>query len=59
MVARAEDTFSSELGRRLQKEWGIDETCEAKIHVCLGYPAGAKPPAAKARKNGRIVRVGT
>jgi nitroreductase len=25
MVARAEDAFSSELGRRLQKEWGIAE----------------------------------
>ncbi|MHB9291280.1 putative NADPH-flavin oxidoreductase [Hollandina sp. SP2] len=57
MVARAEDTFSSELGQRLQKEWGIDETYEAKIHVTLGYPADAKPPAAKPRKDGRIIRV--
>ena len=59
MVARAEDTFSSELGRRLQKEWGIDETYEAKIHVTVGYPADAKPPTAKPRKDGRIIRVGT
>jgi nitroreductase len=58
MVARAEDTFSSELGKRLQKEWGIDETYEAKIHVTLGYPADAKPPTAKPRKEGRIIRVG-
>jgi nitroreductase len=57
MVARAEDTFSSELGRRLQKEWGIDETYEAKIHVTLGYPVDAKPPMAKPRKDGRIIRV--
>jgi nitroreductase len=57
MVARAEDTFSSELGRRLQKEWGIDETYEAKIHVTLGYPADAKPPTAKPRKEGRIKRI--
>jgi nitroreductase len=57
MVARAEDTFSSELGRRLQKEWGIDETYEAKIHVTLGYPADTKPPVAKPRKDGRIIRV--
>jgi nitroreductase len=58
MVARAEDTFSSELGQQLQKEWGIDETHEAKIHVTLGYPDYAKPPAAKPRKDGRIIRVG-
>ncbi|MDR1614723.1 MAG: nitroreductase family protein [Campylobacteraceae bacterium] len=58
MVARAEDTFSSELGRRLQKEWGIDETYEAKIHVTLGYPADAAPPTAKPRKERRIIRVG-
>jgi hypothetical protein len=38
MVARTEDTFSSELGWRLQKEWGIDETYEAKVQVTLGYP---------------------
>jgi nitroreductase len=59
MVARAEDAFSSELGQGLQKEWGIDETYEAKIHITLGYPADAQPPAAKPRKDGRIVRVGT
>jgi nitroreductase len=58
MVARAEDTFSSELGQRLQKEWGIDETYEAKIHVTLGYPADTKPPTAKPRKDGWIIRVG-
>jgi nitroreductase len=59
MVARAEDTFSSELGQRLQKEWGIDETYEAKIHVTSGYPADSKQPQAKPRKDGRIIRVGT
>jgi nitroreductase len=59
MVARAEDTFSSDLGRRIQKEWGIDETYEAKIHITLGYPADAKPPVAKPRKDGRIIRIGT
>ncbi|MDR2400694.1 MAG: nitroreductase family protein [Deferribacteraceae bacterium] len=57
MVARAEDTFSSELGQRLQKEWGIDEACEAKIHITLGYPAGDTPATAKPRKENRIVRV--
>jgi hypothetical protein len=47
------------MGRRLQKEWGIDETYGAKIHVTLGYPADAKPPTATPRKDGRSIRVGT
>jgi hypothetical protein len=57
IVARAEDTFASELGQRLQKEWGIAETFEAKIHVTLGYPVDIKPPTAKPRKDGRIIKV--
>jgi nitroreductase len=56
MVARAEDTFSSELGQKLQKEWGIDESREAKIHVTLGYPSGDRP-AAKPRKENRVRRI--
>jgi hypothetical protein len=56
MIARAEDTFSSALVQRLQKECGIDETYEAKIHVTLGYPADDKPPVAKSRKSGRIIK---
>jgi hypothetical protein len=55
MVARAENTFSSELGRRLQKEWGINETCEAKIHVTLGYPIGGGQP--KSKQENRIKRI--
>jgi hypothetical protein len=57
MVARAEDTFASEAGQRLQKEWGLDETYEARIHITLGYPAGMERPKAKPRKDGRIKRV--
>jgi nitroreductase len=56
IVARAEDTFSSELGQRLQKEWGIGSDYEAKIHIALGYPADDAPPKAKPRKEGRIIR---
>jgi hypothetical protein len=41
-----------------QKEWGIDKTYGAKIHVTLGCPAGDTPPAAKPRKDGRVIRVG-
>jgi nitroreductase len=57
MVARAEDTFASEAGQRFQKEWGIDETYEARIHVTLGYPATPEPPKAKPRKDARIKRI--
>jgi nitroreductase len=53
IVARAEDTFASELGRRLQMEWGIGGNMEAKIHVTLGYAVG-EPPKAKPRKENRI-----
>ncbi|MDR1532342.1 MAG: nitroreductase [Clostridiales bacterium] len=56
MIARAEDTFSSEFGRRLREEWGIDKEMEAKFHVALGYADGAQPPA-KPRKGDRIKRV--
>jgi nitroreductase len=57
MVARAEETFASALGQQLQKEWGIDETYEAKIHVTLGYSADTERPTAKPRKDGRIKRI--
>jgi nitroreductase len=50
VVARAEDTFSSELGRRLLKEWGIDERHEAKIHVTLSYPVDSKQTKVEPRK---------
>ncbi|MDR1562860.1 MAG: nitroreductase family protein [Dysgonamonadaceae bacterium] len=57
IVARAEDTFASELGQRLQKEWSISSDYEAKIHITLGYPANDAPPKAKPRKEERIIRV--
>lgn len=63
MVARAEDTFASELGKDLLRKWGIAEGLddewgivkgyEAKIHVTLGYPAD-KTPNAKPRKENRV-----
>ena len=53
MIMRAEDTFSSELGQKLQKEWGVDESYQAKIHIALGYPDGTTPQG-KPRKENRI-----
>ncbi|MDR1616809.1 MAG: nitroreductase family protein [Syntrophomonadaceae bacterium] len=56
MIARARDTFSSELGRQLMEEWGIGKETEAKFHVVLGYADGVRP-SPKPRKEGRIKRV--
>lgn len=56
LVARAGDTFSSELGQQLAQQWEIGEDYEATFHVVLGYPAG-EPPTAKPRREGRVKRV--
>ena len=56
IVARAVETFSSEEGQNIQKEWGLDEHFEAKVHITLGYPDGNKP-LAKPRKDDRIKRI--
>lgn len=66
IVARAEDTFTSEFGKELLKKWSLAEGLgnewsivkgyEAKIHVALGYPAD-KIPNAKPRKEGRVIRI--
>lgn len=53
MIMRAEDTFESDFGRQLQKDWGIDESYQAKAFVILGYPA-TEAPKAKPRKENRI-----
>ncbi|MBI5249835.1 MAG: nitroreductase family protein [Desulfomonile tiedjei] len=55
-VARAEDAFLSELGRELQKQWGVDESYEARVHITLGYPDGTYPNG-KPRKENRIKRI--
>jgi len=56
MIVRAEDTFASEYGMKLQAEWGVDEGYIAKVNVAMGYPASA-PAAAKPRKENRIMIV--
>ncbi|MGL5435472.1 MAG: nitroreductase family protein [Lachnospiraceae bacterium] len=53
MIMRAEDTFSSEIGQELQKQWGIDKSYQAKAFVALGYPDSPLPQA-KPRKENRI-----
>lgn len=53
MIMRAEDTFESDFGKQLQKDWGIDENLQAKVFVILGYPA-TEPPKSKPRKDNRL-----
>lgn len=53
MIMRAEDTFESDFGKQLQKDWGVDLNFQAKAFVILGYPV-AEVPKAKPRKENRI-----
>lgn len=53
IVARAEETFDTPLGRRLMKEWEIPEEYTARCFVLLGYCQGPYPNP-KPRRVGRI-----
>lgn len=52
IVARGEETFDSEAGRVLLREWGIPEHYIARCFVLLGYVSG-EYPGEKPRKAGR------
>ena len=56
IIARAKETFETEYGAILKKQWGIPEDYEAKLHVILGY-ANEDPGEAKPRKDGRVIYV--
>lgn len=56
LIMRTEDTFECDFGKQLQKDWGVDESYQAKAFVILGYPA-VEHSKAKPRKENRIVRV--
>jgi hypothetical protein len=56
IVARAEETFDHELGRKFLDDWGVPADYVARCFVLLGYCRGAYP-AEKARKPGRSVIV--
>lgn len=56
MVARANETFSSEIGQQLLKDWKISEGYKAFYHVLLGYADGDTPKV-KDRKEGRIIKI--
>lgn len=52
-VSRAEETFKTELGKRIKLQAGIDDYYTARVHLCLGYPLG-EIGKAKPRKQERI-----
>jgi len=52
IIARAEETFENELGKKLLKDWQIPENYIARCFVVLGYCDGAYPDV-KPRKDGR------
>jgi nitroreductase len=53
IVARAENTFATEYGRRLMQTWEIPAEYAARCFVLLGYCEG-EYPAIKPRKAGRV-----
>lgn len=53
IVARAEETFDTPLGRRLMKAWELPEEYTARCFVLLGWCRGTYP-APKPRRAGRI-----
>ena len=56
MISRGEETFVSEEGRKLLKEWGIPDNYICSCFVILGYIDGEQPQS-KPRKPGRVMIV--
>jgi hypothetical protein len=52
MIARGEETFASEWGQNLLREWEIPEGYIARCFILLGYCKGEYPQS-KPRKAGR------
>ncbi len=57
IVSRGEETFASEEGRKLLKEWDVPEGYSCQGFVILGYLDGELPHR-KPRKAGRIKIIG-
>ena len=56
LIGRAKNTFESEYGKAVLREWGIEESLVPTFHITLGYYE-CELPKGKARKEGRIIRV--
>lgn len=55
-IHRAKQTFETEEGKKLMKEWGLDENYVGIGNCILGYP-NDKLPEAKPRKDDYIIHV--
>jgi nitroreductase len=53
IISRGHETFASEEGARLMKEWGVPEGYACECFVILGYIHGEQPHS-KPRKPGRV-----
>lgn len=53
IISRGQETFASEEGRQLMKQWGVPEGYTCQGFVILGYIDG-ETPHSKPRKLGRI-----
>lgn len=53
IISRGEETFSSEEGKKLCREWGVPENYSCQGFVILGYINGEQPHT-KPRRPGRI-----
>jgi len=55
-IHRAKQMFDSAEGKALLRKWGLPENLKGVGNCILGYPD--EEPAAKPRKEGRIVKIG-
>ena len=55
-IARAAETFATEAGKEIVRDWNVSEEYIAVGHCILGYPEGALP-AAKPRKEFIVRRI--
>ena len=53
IISRGEETFNSEAGRKLMKEWEVPEGYSCQGFVILGYIDGEQPQS-KPRKTNRV-----
>lgn len=56
-IGSAWESFADPYGQDVLREWNIRTDYFAALHVLLGYPKDEQTPKAKARKDGRIIRV--
>ena len=57
-IGSAWESFADPYGQEVLKEWKIRTDYFAALHVLLGYSRDEQAPKGKARRDGRIIRVG-